>query len=258
MLYRESGCLDVMLCLMATADEALLLQVCKGIEQIMTSANRKFIVEHRYFETFVTVTCSQVGLVVESSRCATGVLENLFKHSAEMCVYLIGNKALDGVLRGCRNMDVTVLQHCAAALANCAMYGGPKCQASMIAHQVDMWLFPLAFSKDDVVKYYALLAIVFLASNPDLQVTVERSGTLDLVLPYLESQDPVELPRKCQNHAHGRSASWLERLVPLLLCENEQARLLAAFHFAMEASVKKKQQRLKVSKGCTSQVCGAH
>jgi len=105
-----------------------------------------------------------------------------------------------------------------------------------------------------VVKYYALLAIVFLAANPELQLKVERSGTLELVVPYIQSQDPEELPKKCQNHLHGRSASWLRRLVPLLLCDNDEARLLSAFHFAMEVGVKKKQQRLKVRTGSRSQL----
>ncbi len=239
-----------MLSLLSGSEEPLELIVCKGIEQVMTNSNRMHIVQHQQFETFVGVACTQVGLTVESSRCGTGILENLFKHSARTCMDLINSKALESVLRGCRGMDEIVLQHCAAALANCAMYGGRKCQVKMLAHQVDLWLFPLAFSHNDVVKYYALLAIVFLASNPDLQMKVERSGTLELVVPYLNSQDPEELPKQCQNHAHGRSASWLKRLVPLLLCPNREARHLAAFHFAMEVGVKKKQQRLQVSYGC--------
>ena len=222
------------------------MSVCKGIEQVMTSSNRCYLAQHLQFAKLVGVACELVGTSVECSCCATGILENFFKHSADTCLYLIQHRALDGVLKCCRSMDVMVLQHCAAALANCAMYGGPKCQAKMIGQQVDLWLFPLAFSNNDVVKYYALLAIVFLASNPDLQMKVERSGTLELVVPYLQSQDPEELPKKCQNHLHGRSPSWLRRLVPLLLCDNEEARLLSAFHFAMEVSVKKKQHRLKV------------
>lgn len=233
-----------MLKLLSTTDEELLLQVCKAIEQIMTSSNRQYITEHSSFESLLEVACSQAGL--ETIQCGTGILENLFKNSMDTCLYLIQNKALKGVLKGCCSMDTTVLQHCAAALANCAMYGGPKCQVSMMAQYADHWLFPLAFSQHIVVKYYALLTIVFLASNSDLEMKVDRSGTLDLVLPFLQSQDPEEFPSKCQNHVHGRSTSWLKRLVPLLKCGNEEARSLSAFHFAMEASVKKKQQRLQV------------
>lgn len=210
----------------------------------MTSANRRFIAEHKHFDAVVKVACCQS--CVDSMKYGMGILENLFKDSKETCLRLIHCGALEGVLLGCRNSDSTVLQHCAAALANCSMYGGPKCQMSMVSSHADHWLFPLAFSQDIVVKYYALLAICFIASNPKLEGEVARSGTLDLVLPFIKTQDPEEFPKTCHNHAHGRSAGWLRELVPLLTCGNEEARSLSAFHFAMEATVKKKQNRLQV------------
>lgn len=218
----------------------------------MVSANRTYIAGHELFDYLVGVACSRDSLVLV--QCGTGILENLFKESAETCQRLIKGGALEGIIFACRYSDAITLQHCAAALANCAMYGEHHSQRAMIIKQADHWLFPLAFSADSVVKYYALLAICFLAANVDLAEHVTRSGTLDLVLPFLNSQDPEEFVKTSPNHAHGRSAEWLSRLVPLLVSESEEARSLAAFHFAMETSLKKKQQRLHVSWGSTSAV----
>lgn len=233
-----------MLNMLCTSDDCLRLQMSQGIEQVMCAANRRFIAAHKQFDSLVKVACDSLSL--ESTQCGTGILENLFKESKETCLHLIQCGALEGVLFGCRSSDSTVLQHCAAALTNCSMYGGSKCQMKMVAKHADHWLFPLAFSQDNVVKYYALLAICFLASNAKLEVEVARSGTLDMVLPFIQSQDPEEFPSTCYNHAHGRSSGWLSKLVPLLVCGSEEARSLSAFHFAMETAVKKKQHRLQV------------
>ena len=233
-----------MLTLLHNDNSDVRLEVSKGLEQVMTQANRHFIAGHKEFDAVAKVACCQS--CQEGVRCGMGILENLFKDSQETCLRLIHSGGLDCVLKGCRNADRTILQHCAAALANCSMYGGSKCQMSMVSRQADHWLFPLAFSQDIVVKYYALLAICFIASNPKLADEVTNSGTLDLVLPFIKSQDPEQFPKTCFNHTHGRSAEWLKRLVPLLTCGNEQARSLSAFHFAMEATVKKKQNRLQV------------
>ena len=233
-----------MLNLLCTSDDCLRLHVSRGIEQVMDAANRHFIATHKQFDTLVKAACDSSSL--DAMQCGTGILENLFKDSQETCLRLVRCGALEGVLLGCRNSDTTVLQHCAAALANCSMYGGPKCQMQMVAKHAAHWLFPLAFSQDNVVQYYALLAICFLASNAKLEGEVAKSGTLDLVLPFIQTQDPEEFPKTCYNHAHGRSSGWLSKLVPLLVCGNEQARSLSAFHFAMETAIKKKQHRLQV------------
>ena len=210
----------------------------------MVAENRKFIASHKLFDSVVKVATSNESL--EAMQAGMGILENLFKESTKTCLLLIKRGALEGLILGCRSSDPLVLQHCAAALANCAMYGEAKAHAAMVTKFVDHWLFPLAFSKDEVVKYYALLAICFLAANPQVSHKVAESGTLDLVLPFLNQQDPEEFTRSCPNHAHGRSSGWLKRLVPLLVCQSEEARSLVAFHFAMEAGIKKKQNRLHV------------
>ena len=233
-----------MLNLYTSSDKDLQLAVAKVIEQVMVADSRTYMANHALFEAVVGVACSHAASSIESG---IGILENFSKVSLETCKHLIRLDALESILITCRSSDNAVLQHCAAALANCAMYGDSETRASMVRKHTDHWLFPLAFSEDKVVAYYALLAICFLAS--ELKEQISNSGTLDLVLPFITSQYPEDFARSCPNHAHGRSSSWLERLLPLLSCKSEEARSLASFHFAMEAAVKKRQQRLHVSLG---------
>lgn len=214
----------------------------------MVADNRKYIAGHKLFSSVVKVASSNESL--EAIQAGTGILENLFKDSTQTCLRLIRSGALETVILGCRSTNPIVLQHCAAALANCAMYGEERAHATMISKYVDHWLFPLALSSDEVVMYYALLAICFLAANPAISHKVVESGTLDLVLPFLKQHDTEEFTRSCPNHAHGRSEGWLRRLVPLLTSQSEEARSLVAFHFAMEAAIKKKQNRVQVSLLC--------
>ena len=54
------------------------------------------------------------------------------------------------------------------------------------------WLFPLAFSNDDSIRYYAFLAIAGLSANRELEGAVLKSGTLQLVEPFIRTHDPVE------------------------------------------------------------------
>ena len=127
------------------------------------------------------------------------------------------------------------------------MYGGHGAQVTMVSKHADHWLFPLAFSEDRVVKYYALIAICFLAANPDLTEQITNSGTLKLVLPFLNSHRPGEFFKIYPvSYAHGRSTSSLKKILLLLKSSNEEARSLASFHFAMEAVIKKNQRRLRV------------
>ena len=228
-------------------DDCLWLSALKALEQIMMEANRAYISQHALFGALVGVASKQDGGSVEVVRCGTGVLENLFKVSEQVCGELVRSGGLQGVISACRCTDPLTLLHCAAALANCAMYGGPAGQAAMMEHKADHWLFPLALHDSAVVRYYAFLAISFLAANKALEEYVARSGTLELVMPFLLTQNPEEFAAANPTHVHGRAAEWLSRLLPLLECGNEEACSLAAFYFAMEAGVKKRQQRLKVN-----------
>ena len=225
---------------LAAEDEPTLrATLARSMEQILVSANRTYLSEHKICDQVVGVACSHPEGI--------GILENLLKVSADTCNRIISCGALESIIRACRNSDSTVTQHCAAALANCAMYGGHRAQATMVSKHADHWLFPLAFSEDRVVKYYALIAICFLGANPDLNEKVTASGTLRLVLPFLNSHKPEEFFRIYPiNYAHGRSAGWLKRLLYLLKSSNEKARSLASFHFAMEAVIKRNQRRIQV------------
>ena len=223
----------------AQGDSILMATLARSMEQILVSANRTYLSEHNICDKVIEIACSHPEGI--------GILENLMKVSAETCDRLISCGALESIILGCRNSDSAVTQHCAAALANCAMYGGHRAQATMVSKHADHWLFPLAFSKDRVVKYYALIAICFLAANPDLYEQIVSSGTLRLVLPFLNSHKPGEFFRIYPvSYAHGRSAGSLRKILLLLKSNSEEARSLAAFHFAMEAVIKKSQKRLQV------------
>lgn len=227
-----------------TKDERLLVLLVRALEQIMVSGNRAYISGHALFTNIVTTVSRQD--IPDLVQYGIGVLENLFKESAGTCHFLIRDGGLNGVIQCCRSTDPVILQHCAAALTNCAMYGSPDCHELMIRCKVEHWLFPLAFSEDNVVKYYALLGISYLAANERIVDRVMESGTLDLVLPFLQSHEPIKFAASCPSHAHGRSAGWLTRLKPLLVSECEEARSIAAFHFAMESTIKLKQNKINV------------
>lgn len=246
-LIRTSNTLDTMLtiCSSSKSEKDLQLKTLKAFEQLMIVENRQYIAQHSLLPSLLVLASSTDTL--EHIRCGTGIYENLFKVSPSVSLKLIHSGGLDSVMYCCRNTDDITLHHCAAAMANCALYGCYQVHRAMMSKHADHWLFPLAFSQDSAVKYYALIAICLLASDPQLLPLVKRSGTLELVIPFLQLQDPLEFPKTCPNHAHGRAASWLVRLVPLLYCLSDEAQSLAAFHFAMEACIKEKQNRLKVS-----------
>ena len=242
---RLNGGIQHMLHLLCnTKNNALIIALARALEQVMVSGNRAYITSHTLFHDTVAVMSRKD--LSELTQYAIGILENLFKASTNTCFRLIREGGLDCIIHACRSNDPIILHHCAAALTNCAMYGCSSCHELMIQNKVDHWLFPLAFSDDNVVKYYALLGISYLASKGSITERVVESGTLDLVLPFLQSRDPDQFSASCPGHAHGRSAEWLQRLKPLLVSECEEARSMAAFHFAMESSIKKKQNKASV------------
>lgn len=168
-------------------------------------------------------------------------MEHLFKHSVETCSDVVRLGGLDALLFECRKSDIQTLRHCAGALLNLSIYGGAENQEAMIKRKVPMWLFPLAFHTDDNIKYYACLAITVLVANPEIEAEVQQSGTLGLVEPFVTSHNPSEFAKSNLAHAHGQSKTWLKNLVPVLSSKREEARNLAAFHFCMEAGIKKQQ-----------------
>jgi len=64
----------------------------------------------------------------------------------------------------------------------------------------------------------------------------------------VNQHDPVQFGLSDKDHYHGQSANWLRRLVPLLKSRCHEARILAAFHFVVEASIRKRQEKLQARK----------
>ncbi|XP_022916162.1 NAD(+) hydrolase sarm1 isoform X2 [Onthophagus taurus] len=239
---RKCGLLDLLIANCINDDDKLKISSAKLLEQCLTTENREHVVAHGLDKVVhVACVCTKNSNTVNDSRIGTGILEHLFKHSEETCSDVIRLGGLDALLFECRKKDVETLRHCAGALANLSLYGGAENQEAMIKRKVPMWLFPLAFHTDDNIKYYACLAITVLVANAEIEAEVIQSGTLGLVEPFVTSHNPSEFARSNLAHAHGQSKTWLQHLVPVLSSKREEARNLAAFHFCMEAGIKKQQ-----------------
>lgn len=243
---RNYGGLDLLMSNCVSADKDLQFSSARLLEQCLTTENRAHVVENG-LDKVVNVACvCTKNANNEHSRVGTGILEHLFKHSEGTCSDVIRLGGLDAVLFECRKNDIETLRHCAGALANLSLYGGAENQEAMIKRKVPMWLFPLAFHNDDNIKYYACLAIAVLVANKEIEAAVLKSGTLDLVEPFVTSHNPSEFAKSNLAHAHGQSKHWLQRLVPVLSSKREEARNLAAFHFCMEAGIKKQQGNTEI------------
>ncbi|KAG7198926.1 hypothetical protein KM043_015740 [Ampulex compressa] len=244
---RTRGGLDLLMTNCVASDQDLQFSSARLLEQCLTTENRAHVVEHGLEKVVnVACVCTKNANSVDHARVGTGILEHLFKHSEGTCSDVIRLGGLDAVLFECRKNDVETLRHCAGALANLSLYGGAENQEAMIKRKVPMWLFPLAFHNDDNIKYYACLAIAVLVANKEIEAAVLKSGTLDLVEPFVTSHNPYEFAKSNLAHAHGQSKNWLERLVPVLSSKREEARNLAAFHFCMEAGIKKRQGNTEI------------
>ncbi|XP_038054829.1 NAD(+) hydrolase SARM1-like isoform X2 [Patiria miniata] len=240
---RTEGGLDILLKNCKSDDKALQVNSARLLEQVMTADNRDYVVKHG-LDSVVKLACSRKEPTL--LQIGMGLLENLFKHSEETCAKVIDWGGLTAVVYTCRMSDNITLRHCAAALANCAMYGGPANQQKMVDQRASEWLFPLANSSDHSIRYYACLAVAVLSANQDVEKCVVNSGTLDLVEPFVTTHDPLTFGKSDKAHSQGRSEQWLQRLMPLLDSTRREAQCLAAFHFAMEAAIKKEQGRTKI------------
>ncbi|XP_026676263.1 sterile alpha and TIR motif-containing protein 1 isoform X1 [Diaphorina citri] len=246
---RNCGGMDLLISNCVEKDLDLQFSSARLLEQCLTTENRDHVVENGLDKVVrVACVCTKNINSVEHSRVGTGILEHLFKHSEGTCSDVIGLGGLDTVLFECRKNDIETLRHCAGALANLSLYGGAENQEAMIKRKVPVWLFPLAFHNDDNIKYYACLAIAVLVANTEIEAAVLKSGTLDLVEPFVMSHSPSEFAKSNLAHAHGQNRNWLQKLVPVLSSKREEARNLAAFHFCMEAGIKKQQGKTDIFK----------
>ncbi|XP_037092455.1 NAD(+) hydrolase sarm1-like isoform X3 [Pollicipes pollicipes] len=244
-VIRDNGGLDVLISSCNTGSKEMDLKSARVLGQCLTTTNRHYVVERGLDNVVQTAcrTCSD-NSDEQESRVGTGLLENLFKHSEDTCSDVVRMGGLDALLTQCKTKDVETLRHCASALANLSLYGGPDNQQTMMERKVPSWLFPLAFHNDANIKYYACLAIATMVANKQIEAAVLRSGTLELVEPFVTSHDPDELSKSAMTGLTGltgQSKNWLRRLVPVLFSKREEARKLAAFHFCMEAGIKVRQ-----------------
>ncbi|KAB5550514.1 hypothetical protein PHYPO_G00054590 [Pangasianodon hypophthalmus] len=244
---RLDGGLESLLQLLRTPAEDITYESAKLLEQILISENRDYVARMG-LGVILNLTREQED--AQLARSISGILEHMFKHTEETSAQLIGDGALDALLFWCRGTDPTVLRHCAVALANCAMYGGHRCQRLMIEKQAAEWLFPLAFSKEDeLIRFHACLAVAVLAANRELESEVVKSGTLELVEPFIASLDPDEFARSLQDSAdsvQGRTAADLQHLLPLLDGTRLEGKCIAAFYLCVESSIKSRQRNTKI------------
>ncbi|XP_062814945.1 NAD(+) hydrolase SARM1 isoform X2 [Anolis carolinensis] len=244
---RMEGGLDLLLALLQDPDLQTRCQAGRLLEQILVAENRDRVAR--------VGLGAILNLAKERENAAlapftAGILAHMFKHSEETSLRLIADGALDAVLFWCRWSDPAVLRHCAAALANCAIYGGQQSQRLMAEKRAPEWLFPLAFAKDDAwVQFQACLAVAVLAANKEIEREVERSGTLALVEPFVATLDPGHFARTLlhsADHSQGRAAGDLQGLVPLLESSRPEAQCIAAFYLCVEADIKARQRNTKI------------
>jgi hypothetical protein len=246
-IINQDKALDAVLKYCLQGSKSLLVSSIKVLEQVLTTDNREYVAANG-LDSLVQM-CLKYKDDREIAQMTTGILESMFKTSEDTCQRLIDLGGLEVILYWCRCQDRLTLRHCAIALANLSLYGGPENHSQMIHLKVPEWLFPLAFNEDDIVRYYACLAISVLVANKldkKIETAVLNSGTLALVLPFITSHTPMEFAQMDLWHRHGRSHEWLERLVPVLTSKRQEPQALAAFHFAMEAGIKSEQGRKKV------------
>jgi len=162
----------------------ILLGSARVLSQSLTSPNREYLIT--VDSGLNTVVCMSNKNKQDANILAasTGILEGLFKHSENTCRRLVELGSLDLMSYSCRSSDQCTLRNCAMGLANLALYGSTENHEAMMAAKIPDWLFPMAFSGDDVVRYYSSLAICALTVSREFAPLIEKSGTMALVNSY--------------------------------------------------------------------------
>ena len=242
-IMKNNGGVDLVIDNLGASHPALQFNSAKVLSECLNTDNKNYVVEKGLNQAVAVANKYGDGVVkdVTKTRVGTLILENLFNHSEGACGDVIALGGLDTVLNECQSVDIETLRHCAGALANAAMYGGSENQEQMVKRKVPNWLFPLAVHKDEMIKYYACLAISFLAHNKEIEAAVLKTKTLDRVETFLQTKNPVDFAETYSNYDQNHGSGWLERLLPVLTSNREEAKNLAAFHFCMEAEIKVKQ-----------------
>ncbi|KAA3674402.1 uncharacterized protein DEA37_0006721 [Paragonimus westermani] len=194
--------------------------------------------------------------------------DTLLKPTEHMCQNVIDSGGVRNFVFACRSNDLLTLRHTALGFFNLALFGGRLGQIEMNRQHAIDWLFRLATYPDEWIAYFACLTSALLHTNPSLASSVASSGVLELIRPFVSSHSPVQFAREqmlaafpcvCQQDAASTDRSqpcdkcyfkcsidWLERLLPALSSELPEARILAVFHFAVEATLKSDTDSLNV------------
>ena len=246
-IMRNQGGMDLVIENLGTSHQALQFNSAKVLSECLSTDNKGYVVEKGLPQAVAVAKKYGDGQKdgqkdVFKTRVGTNILENLFNHSDKACGDVIAMGGLDTVLNECQSVDkgdIETLRHCASALCNVAMYGGSENQEEMVKRRAPNWLFPLAVHSDELIRYYACVAIAVLAANKEIEAPVLKTKTLDRVETFLQNQNPVDFAETYSNQNHSRD--WLERLLQVLYSNREESKNLAAFHFNMEAEIKVKQ-----------------
>uniref|UniRef100_A0A915ALS3 ADP-ribosyl cyclase/cyclic ADP-ribose hydrolase n=1 Tax=Parascaris univalens TaxID=6257 RepID=A0A915ALS3_PARUN len=226
---------------------AVRLACGRVLEECLSLNNREYIVNKGYLKKLVA-TAMKLSKNPEQQRMSLSIMESLFKHSTATSYRLIEYGVLDHILLTCKRATdtPTTLRHAALALANLSLYSCSEAKKKIIQKKVPDWLFLLASQPDDLTRYYACLAICMLGSTKEMEAAVIKSGTLALVEPFLLAHHATTFAGDHYKHSQGRPKEWLVRLLPMLKSKCREAKSMAAFHFTMEATIKKDQQKLEV------------
>ncbi|KAI1705703.1 SAM domain (Sterile alpha motif) domain-containing protein [Ditylenchus destructor] len=250
---RDQNYFDQLINLFVKPGTSDSVRLCCGraIEECMSLNNRDYIVTKGYLKK-VVATAEKLNKNQEQQRMSLSLLESLFKHSTATTYKLIEFGVLDHILLTCKRATETpiTLRHAALALANLSLYSCAEAKKKIIQKKLPDWLFLLASQQDDITRYYACLAICILGSqlnsSKEMELAVTKSGTMSLVEPFLVAHQPVSFAGHDYKHSQGRPKEWLIRLLPMLRSKCREAKSMAAFHFTMEAAIKKDQQKLEV------------
>lgn len=162
----ECGALRIVVSSLNSSDRAVKIAAAQLLSQCLVPTVRT-VLANECLEVVVDLALTSMSdtPIFLASLC---MLEHLMKVADIHCFRACQLNALKPILHGCSLADVPTLRHCAMALANLALFGGPLCHMEMARRHVPEWLFPLAFSGDSIVKYFALFAISTMVSNGEV------------------------------------------------------------------------------------------
>ena len=234
--------LDLMVAsLRRTGDQEEVRSGCASLvlQVLNTNSSTKDCLLQQGLEEIVRLTRNNKEMNVEQSRVAAGILAALFDYSETMTGRVVELGGLQTLVEECKSEDPHTLRLCARGLASAALHSHSDSQAGMVReHHVPQWLFTLLFNEDPAIKYYACLALATLATNKHVEAEILETDSFKQIRPVLTTLKTTT--DFSDDFLFGKSNDWLERLLRLLNSERLECKIIAAFHFAMEAQKRKK------------------